>query len=182
MVMPAGRASAILPPWERDVPSARRWRAWHGSPRPAAAAAAAPVRRRRVGADFAARATAVCQAAHAQKQAQGSFPDPDFNPTKPDPAKLPAVAAFIDEGTTIYATWLRDMQALGTPPSGGAEWSAVLTAIDAQLEQHRHQHAAALAGDTKSFVDDYERGATAVATMTRAAKAAGVPACATVEG
>jgi hypothetical protein len=135
-----------------------------------------------VGAEFAARATAVCQAAHARKQAQGTFADPDFNPTKPDPTKLAAVAAFIDQGTTIYATWLHDMQALGTPPSGQDAWTDVLAAINAQLQQHRHQHAAALSGDTRTFADDFERGAQAQAAMQRAAKAAGLPECATVEG
>ena len=144
-----------------------------GDPAPAAPA---------VGAEFATRASAVCQTAHDRKRAQGSFADRDFNPTKPDPAKLLAVAAFIDEGTAIYAAWLRDMQALGSPPSGQDAWTDVLAAIKAQLEQHQHQHAAALAGDTKTFVDDFHRGADAQAAMQRAAKAAGLPACATVEG
>jgi uncharacterized protein (DUF2236 family) len=135
-----------------------------------------------VGAEFATHATAVCQTAHARKQAQGSFADREFNPTKPDPAKLPAVAAFIDQGTAIYAAWLRDMQALGSPPTGQDAWTNVLAAIEAQLQQHRHQHAAALAGDTKTFVDDFHRGAQAQAAMQRAAQAAGLPVCATVEG
>jgi hypothetical protein len=134
-----------------------------------------------LGDEFAARATAVCQTAHDRKQAQGSFADPDFNPTKPDPAKLVAVAAFIDRGTTIYAAWLHDMRALGSPPSGQEAWNDVLAAIDAQLQQHKHQHAAALAGDTKTFAEDFERGARARAAMQRAAKAAGLPACAAVE-
>ncbi len=135
-----------------------------------------------LGADFAAKATAVCKAALAQKQAQGSFADPDFNPTKPDPAKLPAVAAFIAEGTAIYSSWLHDMQALGSPPSGQDAWAAVLTAIDEQLRQHEHQRTAALAGDTKAFADDFEQGARARADLQRAATVAGLPVCATVEG
>jgi hypothetical protein len=135
-----------------------------------------------VGAEFAAKATVVCQAAHAQKQAQGSFADPDFNPTQPDPAKLPAVAEFIAQGTTIYTAWLHNMQALGSPLTGQDEWADVLTAINEQLSQHVHQHAAALAGDTKTFEVDFERGAKARDHLQQAAKAAGLPACAVVEG
>jgi hypothetical protein len=180
--MPDRRGCAILSPLE-----ARRHIAMVGTCLAALAAvscgggggsASVPA----VGADFATKAAAICQAAHAQKQAQGSFVDPDFNPTKPDPAKLPAVAAFIAQGTAIYSSWLHDMQALGSPPSGQDAWAAVLTAIDEQLRQHEHQRASALAGDTKAFTDDFEQGARSRADLQAAAKAAGLPACATVEG
>jgi hypothetical protein len=135
-----------------------------------------------VGSEFAAKATAICDEAHRQKQAQGSFSDPGFNPTNPDPAKLSAVAAFIDEGTAIYTAWLQEMRALGSPPSGQGAWADVLAAIDAQLQQHVRQHAAAVAGDTTAFANEFVRGARARDDMERAAKAAGLPACATVEG
>jgi hypothetical protein len=130
-----------------------------------------------VGAAFAAKATALCQTAAAEKRKQGSFPDADFDPRQPDIAKLPAVAAFIAEGGAIYATWLRAMQALGAPPSGSDAWAQLLAQIAVQRQLHEHQQAAALRGDTAAFTADFERGQTSVTDLRHAADAAGLPAC-----
>ena len=49
------------------------------------------------------------------KRAQGPFPYPDFNPTAPDPSKLPLIAPFSVETAVTFQTWLSEMKALASP-------------------------------------------------------------------
>src|SRR5437588_3842786 len=66
-----------------------------------------------LGKAFHVRATAVCQSALAQKRAQGPFPYPDFNPTRPDLSKLPSIARLEAKTVLIYKAWIRQMVDLG---------------------------------------------------------------------
>jgi hypothetical protein len=116
-----------------------------------------------VGAAFATRAVAACHAAYAQKKAV-AFPYPNFNPTQPDASKFPGIAQYEAAHTVpAYKAWLREMQALGQPPTGQAAWADLLTAIGA------------------TFVKDYYEGAKTQADLLSAAGAAGVPECASVD-
>jgi hypothetical protein len=132
-----------------------------------------------LGGAFQSRAVAVCEAALAQKKAQGPFPYPDFNPTQPDLSKLPSIAPFEAKTVTIYQTWLREMLALGQPPTGQTAWANVLSALKNHVRIIVEQQAAAQRGDGQTFTKDYYEGDTAQGEMLRAADAAGVEVCAT---
>src|SRR2546430_1771267 len=66
-----------------------------------------------LGTPFQNRAAAVCRAAFAQKKAHGPFPFPNFNPTRPDRSKLPAIGRLDAQTARIFRTWLRGWVALG---------------------------------------------------------------------
>lgn len=134
-----------------------------------------------VGAAFAAKAVAVCKAALAQKDAQGPFPYPDFNPTHPDASKLPDIARFLTGSVETFGTWLHAMQALGQPPSGQAAWNDLLAAIERHVQLDVEQQAAAERGDTETFTRDYHEGGDTQAELFHAAEAAGVPECEDVD-
>jgi hypothetical protein len=131
-----------------------------------------------LGKAFQSRAVAVCQRALAQKKAQGPFPYPDFNPTKPDLSKLPAIAQSEAKTVTIFQTWQQAMVGLGQPPTGQTEWADVLKALDSHVRIITEQQAAAQNGDGKTFTKDYYAGNKAQDEMQRASDDAGVPVCA----
>jgi hypothetical protein len=131
-----------------------------------------------LGKAFQGRALTVCRAALARKKAQGPFPYPDFNPTRPDRSKLPGVARFEAKTVKIYERWRGEMLALGQPPTGRAAWANVLRALDSHVRIIVEQQAAARRGDSKTFADDYYAGNKAQDEMQRGAEAAGVPVCA----
>ena len=118
------------------------------------------------------------EGALAQKKAQGPFPFPDFNPTKPDLSKLPAIATSEAKTVTIYQTWQRAMLALGQPPTGKGAWAGVLEALESHVRIIEEQQAAAQNGDGQTFTKDYYEGNKAQDEMEKAADAAGVPVCA----
>lgn len=131
-----------------------------------------------LGEAFQSRAVSVCKGALAQKNAQGPFPFPDFNPTKPDLSKLPAIATSEAKTVTIYQTWLSKMQGLGRPPTGQAAWADVMKALESHVRIIEEQQAAAQDGDSQTFSKDYNEGNKAQDEMEKAADAAGVPVCA----
>jgi hypothetical protein len=134
-----------------------------------------------LGADFAARALAACSAAHVMKQAEGPFPFPDFNPTRPDTARLPAVADYLEKTAATYTSWSAAMVALGQPTGGNAAWAALLAAVDQHGQLTRDQIDAARKGDTARFAADYDTGAKTQAALLQAAQDAGIPDCAVVD-
>lgn len=131
--------------------------------------------------DFATKALAVCQHAHDLKLAQGPFPLPAFNPTKPDPSLLPEVRAFLKLTDATFTTWLTEMRALGSPATGQGAWLALLTAIEHHVSLNADQIDAAELVDTATFAKDYAAGLATQADLLRAATAAGVPDCAKVD-
>jgi hypothetical protein len=134
-----------------------------------------------VGAAFASKAVAVCEAALAQKKAQAPFPYPDFNPTQPDTSKFQEIAPFLAETAVTFKTWLREMQALGEPPTAQAAWDDLVTAVESHVRIAIEQQAAAESGDIPTFIKDYEEGSAVQDELLRAADAAGVPECAAVD-
>jgi hypothetical protein len=122
---------------------------------------------------------AVCESALAQKKALGPFPYPDFNPTQPDLSKLPDIAQSEAKTVEIFQTWMREMQALGEPPTGKAEWADVLDALGSHVRVIAEQQAAAARSDGQTFTKDYYEGNKAQEAMVLATDAAGVPICAT---
>jgi hypothetical protein len=134
-----------------------------------------------VGSQFQHKALAVCRAALTQKHAEGPFPYPNFDPSQPDPTDLPGVAPFFAKAITTYSTWLHRMQGLGQPPGGHTAWADLLNAISVQLRLHQDQRAAALRVDTATFSSDYQKGFKAIEDLQRAADAAGVSACGSVD-
>ena len=135
-----------------------------------------------LGADFATSALAACDAAVVMKQAEGPFPFPDFNPTKPDVAKLGQVADYLEKTATTYEAWSAAMTALGQPAGGGSSWSALVAAIDRHGELARDQIDAARKGDTTRFSKDYTLGMQTRADLIKAATDAGIPGCAKFDG
>ena len=130
-----------------------------------------------LGKNFSSRAQAVCQTALAQKKAQGPFPYPSFNPTKPDLSKLPAIGRLEARTVQIYRAWLDHMQALGQPPTGQAAWADVLAAVRRNLNFIADQQKAAQWEDGPTFTKDYFEGNKAQKDVERASDAVGVPAC-----
>ena len=135
-----------------------------------------------LGADFATNALAACDAAVVMKQAEGPFPFPDFNPTKPDVAKLGQVADYLEKTATTYEAWSAAMTALGQPAGGGSSWSALVAAVDRHGELARDQIDAARKGDTTRFSKDYTLGMETRADLIKAATDAGIPGCAKFDG
>ena len=135
-----------------------------------------------LGADFATSALAACDAAVVMKKAEGPFPFPDFNPTKPDVAKLGQVADYIEKTATTYEAWSAAMKALGQPAGGGSSWSALVAAVDRHGQLARDQIDAARKGDTTRFSNDYTMGMQTRADLIKAATDAGIPDCAKFDG
>ena len=120
----------------------------------------------------------LCRRALAEKKVEPPFPFRDFNPTKPDISKLPAIGRYESRGVQIFRTWLRGMLALGQPRSGRTAWEALLKALRAHTRIITDQQAAALRRDGAAnfYADEAQR------QMVRAAAVAGVPICATAAG
>ena len=135
-----------------------------------------------LGADFATSALAACDAAVVMKRAEGPFPVPDFNPTKPDVAKLGQVADYLEKTATTYEAWSGAMKGLGQPAGGDSFWSAIIAAIDRHGELARDQIDAARKGDTARFSRDYTLGQQTRADLIKAAQDAGIPDCAKFDG
>ena len=131
-----------------------------------------------LGKAFQSRALAVCRAALTQKRARGAFPYPDFNPTQPDLSKLPSIGRLEAKTVKIYETWLRRMRALGQPATGQAAWADVVRALGTNGRIIADQQVAAQRVDGPTFTRDYYDGNKAQQGLERAAKAAGVPVCA----
>jgi hypothetical protein len=135
----------------------------------------------RVPADFASKALAVCAHARELKVAEGPFPLPSFNPTKPDVAAFPEVAAFLEKTAATWDAWLSDLQALGEPVTGQAAWDDLVAGVRRHRDLNADQIAAAARGDGATFSKDYNTGRTTQAAVLKAATAAGVAACAEVD-
>lgn len=134
-----------------------------------------------VPADFASKALGVCQHAKDLKAAQGPFPVPEFNPTKPDLSKFPEVAAALEKTAATWETWLAEMEALGEPPTGQAAWDDLVAGVKSHRDLNADQIAAAGRGDAATFASDYEGGVKTQAAVLKAATSAGVAACAEVD-
>ena len=135
-----------------------------------------------LGADFATSALAACDAAVVMKQAEGPFPFPDFNPTKPDVAKLGQVADYLEKTATTYEAWSAALTALGQPAGGSSSWSALVAAVGRHGELARDQIDAARKGDTSRFSKDYTLGMQTRTDLIKAATDAGIPGCARFDG
>jgi hypothetical protein len=135
-----------------------------------------------LGDRFSGKVEAECKQALAAKKAEPPFPFADFNPTKPDLSKLPAIARYEERGVQIFRSWESRMLALGSPPSGQAVWAALIRPLRAHARLIADQQAAASRGDGATFTHDYYAGNKAQEEMVRAASAAGVPICATAAG
>jgi len=135
-----------------------------------------------LGARFSTKVVALCEQVLSKKKAEPGFPFPAFNPTKPDPSKLPAIGRYESRGVQIFRSWLRQMHELGTPPSGQSAWAALLKPLEAHVRIIVDQQAAASRRDGAAFTRDYYAGNKAQNQMVAAAESAGVPVCATAAG
>jgi hypothetical protein len=134
-----------------------------------------------IGSDLAARATSVCEAALASKQAWAAFPVPSFDPTHPTASALPQVATWLqDEVSPTFDKWLSDLQALGTPGTGQQAWSGVLAAVERIVDLNAAQVAAAKSGDSSAFATATNDLRASKLELEAATAAAGVPRCADV--
>jgi hypothetical protein len=127
---------------------------------------------------LASRALAVCTSVMESKQAWAPFPAGSFDPTKPDPAKLADVGAWLEsEVAPTFATWHDDIVAIGEPASGQDAWKVVVTGLESNVGLVDEQIAAAKAGDAGAFASATRNLQANHAGLVAATKAAGVPAC-----
>ena len=134
-----------------------------------------------VGESFRSKALQVCADALAEKRAEEPFPVPEFNPTKPDPAKLGEVADYLEKTRQTYADWHQAMMELGEPPTAVDPWDSLLQAIGTHEHLTADQIAAARRGDVDQFAADYDTGAETQEQLLAAATGAGVSDCAAVD-
>ena len=112
------------------------------------------------------------------KQAWAPFPAGSFDPTKPDPAKLADVGAWLESAVApTFTTWHDQTVALGQPASGQEGWKAVVTGLESNVTLVGKQIAAAKAGDAAAFASATRDLQANHAAFIAAAKAAGVAAC-----
>jgi hypothetical protein len=136
-----------------------------------------------VGAEFAAKALAVCEAALNDRQGWAAFPIPasDFDPNKPDTAKFPQVSAWLEEQVApTFHTWLDDLKALGTPSSAPEAWNSMLVVVAKIAQLNDDQIAAAKDGDADAFAAATSALIATQDDLVSTSAAAGVPACADV--
>ena len=134
-----------------------------------------------VPARFGGKALAVCKASADQMDAQGPFPYPNFNPTRPDWSKYPGVPQALLKTPEIFRGWLHNMRALGQPTTGGRAWNDLLAAIEAHVRVAAEQELAAVHRDSDTFTKDYHEGRATQDKLLRAARAAGIADCAEVD-
>jgi hypothetical protein len=79
-----------------------------------------------------------------------------------------------------FDAWLRDLTALGEPPSGRVAWSQVLALVGRIDTLNKAQIRAATDGDTRAFADATEALKAAQPRLEKATAAAGVRECAEV--
>lgn len=131
-----------------------------------------------LGASFTARATAVCTESAVALQALGPFPYPAFNPSAPDPADFPGIAAYEAKNQPIMQGWDTKLHQLGNPPSGTTQWRTFLAAADKHVIIAVAQQQAAEAGDAAAFTQTYDQFQTEYSThMIPALSAVGLPSC-----
>lgn len=134
-----------------------------------------------VGARFAAEAVAACARAQDSKDAWSTFPVSDFDPTKPDPAKLPKVGTWLrQEVEPTFSTWLADLTALGTPRTGGTAWAHVIRSVRRIDRLDRDQVRAAEDSDPAAFAKATLGLRRVQPELEKAAADAGVATCAQV--
>lgn len=123
----------------------------------------------------------MCQAALAQKKAQGPFPFPHFNPTQPDRSKLPAIGRLDAKTVMIFKTWLRGWMALGQPPRAQLAWARLVRALRTNMRIVADQAAAGQRVDARRFTKDYHAGNRAQHEVEQRSQAIGLPVCAAAD-
>ncbi len=98
---------------------------------------------------FITRADAVCQSYDAYNAAN-PFPFTDFDPFKPDAARLPAIGEFFDRNPNNH-TLVTELTALGEPATGGPSWHTVLGEVRTSTQLAQAQIAAAKATNVQAF-------------------------------
>jgi hypothetical protein len=127
---------------------------------------------------FASRALAVCSSVAASQQAWTPFPAGSFDPTKPDPAKLAQVGAWLESDIApTFETWREEMAALGDPASGQDAWDPIVAGLGSNVPLIAEQIAAAKAGDPAAFASATRTLQANHLAFVAATKQAGVAAC-----
>jgi len=125
---------------------------------------------------FTDKATGTCVSA--SKAPQKRFPYPDFNPMKPDVAKLPAIGAFYTANGWPVAHMLQtQLHALGEPDSGRKVWDRFLAQFDRYIATYRQQIETARKSDAKGFTATAVEFRDMVNGANAAADKAHVPRC-----
>ena len=134
-----------------------------------------------VGAEFARKAIAVCEAALADKHDWQPFPVDGFDPSAPDAAKFPEVSTWLAQQVApTFHMWLSDLQALGTPPTAQTDWNAVLVAVKKIDQLNSDQIKAANDDDGDAFAAANSELDSTQDELVAASKRAGVADCADV--
>ena len=134
-----------------------------------------------VGAEFASKALAVCEAALEDKHDWQPFPVDGFDPSDPDASKFPEVSTWLAEQVApTFHMWLSDLQALGTPPTAQTDWNAVLAAVEKIDQLNSDQITAANERDAGAFAAANSALGSTQDELVAASKRAGVADCADV--
>lgn len=104
---------------------------------------------------FRSRANAACADSLAVVKAH-PFPVKDFDPHKPDPTKLPAVAAHFTSYGQLDVLAQR-LTALGEPPESAQEWDRLRSAIQDSAANAKNQIRTAAARDVPAFTATVDR-------------------------
>jgi hypothetical protein len=130
-----------------------------------------------LGAAFKTRAATLCAQATNKLLSQGPFPYPNFDPEHPDPSDLPGIADYEAKTVTTERAWQAGLLALGDPVSGATGWSALLAAVNRELQGTVAQQEAAQRGDTAMFTKTFHDLTSYGLPGTQAAAAISLASC-----
>jgi hypothetical protein len=130
---------------------------------------------------FIAAAERACVSAKAKIDALPKFPFKNFDALHPDRKTLVKVGQFFTgpgNEVPVARSLVRQLEALGTPPSSQAAWHDVLAKFREFITVIRREAAAALRADMKSWVNAVQENRLLPGRLSAAAKAFGAKRCA----
>jgi hypothetical protein len=101
---------------------------------------------------FIARVNSVCKRAERSIERHGAFPYKSFNPLHPDVKLLPKVGAFLAGTQSVADRLPLELQELGTPRSGQAQWSRIVALAKQDRALADAQIKAAEASNASAFI------------------------------
>jgi hypothetical protein len=140
------------------------------------AAVAARSQATRINPQFIAKTDKLCVALNARfHRTLGTFPYPNFNPTKPDLKTLPLVGKHFAKALPIRRTIPGQLRSLGEPTTGRQAWDAIRSLGLQENTVAIKQVSAALASNSKAFVATVKQINQLSEAISTRATAAGFP-------
>jgi hypothetical protein len=123
---------------------------------------------------FIAKVNAYCTSEESQfNKVLGKFPFPNFDPTKPDVKTMKLVGKHFAKDLPLRRAIPNDLNKLGQPPVGKTQWAAIKALALQSNQVALTQIQAALAGNTKAFVNTVNQSDTVQTKLTATATKAG---------